>query len=652
MISFDQKIKLLNFSNRVLILQPATQFKIISFGRWPETILTQMEHMPIANVHGVSRMLSFHVSIRTIILLMILVNYYSSLANISKADDELMELLARISNYAKSRNQGHSGYNGQAAYNQDNRGYEAPTQPSSDLSLVRQDAHTEYSTGRVPYTPSSFRLFNDIVKQIPKFDGTPDMLKLFCTAVEEAVEQLPFFEQRIVRALQSKLVGDARYIVVKLTGYQCAQELLRDLRDRFVNRNVADGLAMQLGSAKQKAGEDVRKFGVTIRSLYDNAIAAYEQAPDLHAFERESAIHSLQSSVVDCFLYGLLEPLKMEVKIKNPKTLTEAIEIAGETERKLRYRSVTGSSIITVGLIGVPLRTEQFANTNACDDKQMVCQVCDKPGHLGKECNLIKRALLQCSICNRRGHEASTCNSANDGSPELDHAPGRIFKIHTRRYKKTKNAKEKFNDDSSSGSLHPAKKKFEAIEEISNDGNSDVDADGDVSMLPLPEPTAKKREQQEKIAEIVNAGKIQLKPAIPPRAPAIEVENLDLQRTEYQSACGDDLISFEEDPCDSTPASASAQSSIENNNSQFNAVPESILDFNNQEYVGRSFPEIVQEKAPERGTSQLRSCHVGRQGPTSDAARDNESDEHSSSATAVSVHQATRRHLARTAPPL
>ncbi|CAB0044880.1 unnamed protein product [Trichogramma brassicae] len=233
---------------------------------------------------------------------------------------------------------------------------------------------------------------------------------------------------------------------------------------------------------------------------------------------------------------------------------------------------------------------------------------------------------------------------------ELDHAPGRIFKIHSRRYKKTKNAKEKFNDDSSSGSLHPAKK-FEAIEEISNDGNSDVDADGDVSMLPLPEPTAKAR-AQEKIAEIVNAGKIQLKPAIPPRAPAIEAENLHLQRTECQSACGDDLISFEEDPCDSTPASASAQSSIENNNSQFNAVPESILDFNKQEYVGCCFPEIVQEKAPERGTSQLRSCHVGRQGPTSDAARDNESDEHSSSATAVSVHQATRRHLARTAPLL
>uniref|UniRef100_A0ABD2WNP6 Uncharacterized protein n=1 Tax=Trichogramma kaykai TaxID=54128 RepID=A0ABD2WNP6_9HYME len=45
-------------------------------------------------------------------------------------------------------------------------------------------------------------------------------------------------------------------------------------------------------------------------------------------------------------------------------------------------------------------------------------------------------------------------------------------------------------------------------------------------------------------------------------------------------------------------------------------------------------------------------CHVGRQGPTSDAAHYNESHKHSSSAAAVSVHQATRRHLARTAPPL
>ncbi|CAB0043107.1 unnamed protein product [Trichogramma brassicae] len=106
----------------------------------------------------------------------------------------------------------------------------------------------------------------------------------------------------------------------------------------------------------------------------------------------------------------------MEVRIKNPKTLAEAIEIAGETERKLRYRSITGSNITSVGLIGVPLRTEQFVNTNACDDKRVVCQVCEKPGHSARDCYRVKNALLQCSICNKRGHEASTCNRANNDS--------------------------------------------------------------------------------------------------------------------------------------------------------------------------------------------------------------------------------------------
>uniref|UniRef100_A0ABD2W2F2 Uncharacterized protein n=1 Tax=Trichogramma kaykai TaxID=54128 RepID=A0ABD2W2F2_9HYME len=121
--------------------------------------------------------------------------------------------------------------------------------------------------------------------------------------VEEAIEQLPLFERKIVRALQSKLVGEAEDIVGKLAGYCCDNELLRDLRDRFVNKNVADGLAMKLGNAKQQADDDMRKFGCTIRSLYNKAVAAYRRAPDISVFEREAAIYTLQ-------VYGLCEPLQ------------------------------------------------------------------------------------------------------------------------------------------------------------------------------------------------------------------------------------------------------------------------------------------------------------------------------------------------------
>uniref|UniRef100_A0ABD2WYT3 Uncharacterized protein n=1 Tax=Trichogramma kaykai TaxID=54128 RepID=A0ABD2WYT3_9HYME len=61
----------------------------------------------------------------------------------------------------------------------------------------------------------------------------------------------------------------------------------------------------------------------------------------------------------------------------------------------------------------------------------------------------------------------------------MDHPPNKIFKISTRRYEMTENAKDKqkFIEESSSDSLYSAQK-FEAIEEISNDGNSEVDTDG------------------------------------------------------------------------------------------------------------------------------------------------------------------------------
>uniref|UniRef100_A0ABD2W489 CCHC-type domain-containing protein n=1 Tax=Trichogramma kaykai TaxID=54128 RepID=A0ABD2W489_9HYME len=390
-------------------------------------------------------------------------------AEAPKADDELMELLSRITNYVKTRDQGHSqgpaakdrNYTQQAAnqpsntqgqeyacdsrqggyyqykqqaakppgsaqgreyvydprqggYYQYDRGYEAPMQPSSEVSLVRRDAQNDYTTGRVPYVLPPLGLFNDIIKQIPKFDGKPNKLKLFCTAVEEAVAQLPAFEQKIVRALQPKLVGEAEYIIGNLVEYKSARDLLRDLQDRFENSNVADSLAMQLGTVRQQAGEDVRKYGGNIRSLYDNAVAAYKQAPDINASARASALYSLEDSVVECFLGGLLEPLQTQVRFKNPKTLAEAIEAAGERERRSRYLAATGSNIASVGLVGVPSSTGQPDNTKSDNDKRVTCQVCQKSGHSALDCNKIK--VLHCSTCNKRGHEASTCNRAKSQS--------------------------------------------------------------------------------------------------------------------------------------------------------------------------------------------------------------------------------------------
>ncbi|CAB0038316.1 unnamed protein product, partial [Trichogramma brassicae] len=272
---------------------------------------------------------------------------------------------------------------------------------------------------------STQHLFNDIVKQIPKFDGTPYKLDLFSIAVEEAVEQLPLYERRIMRALESKLVGKAERMAGRLASYRRASELLRDLRDKFVNKQVADKLALNLGNATQPVDVDARQFGSDVRSLYEDAIAAYSQAPDINAIEREAAIYSLQNSVTDSFLLGLSEPLQLQVRLKNPQCLADAIDIAGDIENKLRYRAVVGSNVTSVGLIGVrthPGTTKNSESERATDDKKVKCQLCKRTGHEAADCFKYKRAILKCSNCGLKGHEASTCRrpSTNDRDSRQD----------------------------------------------------------------------------------------------------------------------------------------------------------------------------------------------------------------------------------------
>uniref|UniRef100_A0ABD2W565 Uncharacterized protein n=1 Tax=Trichogramma kaykai TaxID=54128 RepID=A0ABD2W565_9HYME len=110
-----------------------------------------------------------------------------------------------------------------------------PSRSRDSYSLAQQGISLNSPFAYTHYRPNSISLFNDIVKQIPKFDGTPYKLDLFAIAVEEAVEQLPLYEQRILRALESKLIGKAERMASRLASYRRETELLRDLRDRFVN---------------------------------------------------------------------------------------------------------------------------------------------------------------------------------------------------------------------------------------------------------------------------------------------------------------------------------------------------------------------------------------------------------------------------------
>uniref|UniRef100_A0ABD2W567 BESS domain-containing protein n=1 Tax=Trichogramma kaykai TaxID=54128 RepID=A0ABD2W567_9HYME len=74
-------------------------------------------------------------------------------------------------------------------------------------SSSRRGDNGSYLADKSSYVPSSYSMFTDIMKQVPKFDGKPQKLDLFCMAVEEAVAMLSILERKIIRSLESKLVG-------------------------------------------------------------------------------------------------------------------------------------------------------------------------------------------------------------------------------------------------------------------------------------------------------------------------------------------------------------------------------------------------------------------------------------------------------------
>ncbi|CAB0039235.1 unnamed protein product, partial [Trichogramma brassicae] len=223
----------------------------------------------------------------------------------------------------------------------------------------------------------------------------------------------------------------------------------------------------------------------------------------------------------------------------------------------------------------------------------------------------------------------------NELPAEIDHPPGRIWRVRTRRCKKSvasneekQDDKERFNNESSSDSddsLMPAAK-IKAAEESSHNSSDDGDVDGDVSMLSPLERKAKTR-AREKITEIVNAGKRprKQKPSDQTRASVIRAASVDSQQKESQSVheepkASDSDASLEEytlhpvaQKSDIATSSALYSRSQESqgvlqtasanmqplhddyDSSQNKAIHEETVETKTQEHARRSFPEFARE---------------------------------------------------------
>uniref|UniRef100_A0ABD2WHI0 CCHC-type domain-containing protein n=1 Tax=Trichogramma kaykai TaxID=54128 RepID=A0ABD2WHI0_9HYME len=308
--------------------------------------------------------------------------------------------------------------------------------------LIDYSNENSNSNSRNTYIRDALDGFNGIMKRIPKFNGKPEKLPLFCEAVRAAARQMPSMQREIIHSLEAKLVDEAEEYVGLLISYTSISDLLEDLRDRFGNRSVAEALVLELGRTIQGTTEPVRSYSSRIQILYNRALIRYDMAPDINDIERRAAKIALNRNVLSCFLHGLREPIQNHTRLCIPSNLPDAIRKAIDVERETLLRAATGSNISAMGLLNVPLTAplpskiaqEHSTGSESADatsspkkearkEGKMQCQYCFKYNHVAADCRKLKHDLLFCNNCHLRGHEAATCRRQGQASaqtPEND----------------------------------------------------------------------------------------------------------------------------------------------------------------------------------------------------------------------------------------
>ncbi|CAB0029508.1 unnamed protein product [Trichogramma brassicae] len=272
------------------------------------------------------------------------------------------------------------------------------------------------SNSRNTYIRDAHDGFNGIMKRIPKFNGKPEKLPLFCEAVRAAARQMPLMQREIIHSLEAKLVDEAEEYVGLLISYTSISDLLEDLRDRFGNRSVAEALVLELGRTIQGATEPVRSYSSRIQILYNRALITYDMAPDINDIERRAAKIALNRNVLSCFLHGLREPIQNYTRLCIPSNLPDAIRKAIDVERETLLRAATGSNISAMGLLNIPLTAplpskiaqehstgSESADATSSPEKdarkegKIQCQYCFKYNHVAADCRKLKHDLLFCN---------------------------------------------------------------------------------------------------------------------------------------------------------------------------------------------------------------------------------------------------------------
>lgn len=259
-------------------------------------------------------------------------------------------------------------------------------------------------------TRGAFISLDTACKLLTQYDGSKrefvtefiDNCSMTLSSVRPADRALLF------RIIKTKLTGKARNMI-KYREFLNFDALAEHLENIFSEKRSVPFWQLELNSTKQGPNEDVASYSNKIEKNLSNLIDASTAGKSPRDSELITKI--LNEQALNIFKQNLKEPLRLQVKARNPSSLEEAIDLARSEEREL---------------LGNSNSTKFFHYRTSTNNDSIVCRNCNKKGHIARNCfstkpnfnfknNSGNRAnvnafnSINCHYCKRPGHKIADC---------------------------------------------------------------------------------------------------------------------------------------------------------------------------------------------------------------------------------------------------
>jgi hypothetical protein len=235
-------------------------------------------------------------------------------------------------------------------------------------------------------------------RMITRFDGDKTQIYEFIENCDNA-NNLLTAEQRKVFFLiiKSRITGKARALIQNHE-FSTWESLKERLLSIYAEKRTMGQWQLELHSCTQRTNESVLSFSNRVENIYIKLTQCLDS--DLTDEAHNACITLLQNQALSVFTAGLIDPISVLIKARDPKELASAIALALNEEQQLKskneirkFQNISSNS--NVNNFYNPKNSSNFSNPRIKIEpninkvnyrQQKFCNFCKIPGHVIDEC--------------------------------------------------------------------------------------------------------------------------------------------------------------------------------------------------------------------------------------------------------------------------